>query len=176
MAMSFDDLSRALAKGVTRRQAVKLVGGAVVGGLLTTLHLDSVRAAPDPCNVFCGKTANTSGAAHAACVQACHKCGGNVQNLCFGPTSVTCCQNGTICANGQCQTPFTCSGHGCGVACPSPAGGCGCVTTAEGTTACVQEMCTFTSCTSSADCGAGSVCFTERCCGTGSFCVPLCTA
>jgi hypothetical protein len=31
--------------------------------------------------------------------------------------------------------------------------------------ACVQEVCTFVRCTSSADCGAGAVCFTQGCCG-----------
>jgi hypothetical protein len=50
-----------------------------------------------------------------------------------------------------------------------------CVWTTEGTAVCVQEVCTFVSCSGSADCGPGEVCFTQGCCGsspTGAFVAP----
>lgn len=62
---------------------------------------------------------------------------------------------------------------GCFVACENNFL-CSCVSTTEGRNACVQEICTSVPCTKSNDCPHGSICFTQGCCGTGSFCVPLC--
>lgn len=65
--------------------------------------------------------------------------------------------------------------------CPSPEpdcatfscpGGCACVPTTEGTTVCVVPSC-VAACTTSADCPAGTVCFTLGCCGPATFCVPI---
>lgn len=210
MAQRFDELSKIFATGLSRRQALRWIGGALGGGVMASMvGIDQVMAAPGDCAVFCGKTAFTSGPAHASCLQACKQCGGDVNRVCTGSTgsvccppgatccsqkggsgtasccpagtscctnfatgATTCCAAGQVCDNGTCVTP-TCSGHGCNVFC-NPNVGCGCVMTTEGTTACVQEVCTFQSCTSSADCGPGSVCFTEGCCGGGNFCIPLC--
>lgn len=192
---TFDDLTRQLAAPVNRRQVLKLAVGTVAGGLLASLGATRrAEAAPSSCAVFCGKTSFTSGPAHASCLQACHDCGGNVSNICSGPTgsvccqggssccpgpaSTTCCAPGTVCAgNGQCVKPRafciptctadTCNGTatGCLQACAAGTVGCACVSTTDGTPACVQEVCTNVVCTSSADCGSGSVCFTQGCCG-----------
>lgn len=173
VATNFEDLSRALATGVSRRQAVKLMGGAVAGSVLAVMHLGRAEAAPSTCAVFCGKTAFNSGPAHAQCLQACKQCGGDVQSLCQGPTGVTCCQNGTVCGpvTRTCVPPCTCDSFT-----PCGAQGCLCVTTTENASACIVPTCTEITCTSSADCGAGYVCFqsTSSCCGAGNFCVPTC--
>jgi hypothetical protein len=42
-----------------------------------------------------------------------------------------------------------------------------CVSTTEGVPACIEPICTFISCDSSADCGPDAVCFTQGCCGSG---------
>jgi Cys-rich repeat protein len=178
VATNFDDLSKALASGVSRRHALKLMGGAMGGGIAAVMQLGRASAAPDQCQVFCGKTSFTSGPAHAACVQACHKCNADLNRLCFSPTGTTCCASGQLCLNGTCTsaTPCVSGGTGCATFCGTGASGqiCGCVTTAEGSAACVQEICTFVSCTASSDCPSGQVCFTEGCCGPGGYCIPTC--
>jgi hypothetical protein len=192
---TFDDLTRRLAAPIDRRQALKLAVGTLAGGLVASLGgMRKAAAAPDPCAVFCGKTAFTSGPAHASCLQACKKCGGDVANVCSGPTGSVCCASGTSCCpgptgttccagglvcggTGQCVKPRsfciplcpsgdTCSGTttGCVLPCAGATSGCACVSTVEGS-ACIQEVCTGIVCTSSADCGPGAVCFTQGCCG-----------
>jgi len=54
-------------------------------------------------------------------------------------------------------------------------GGCACVPTTEGATVCIVPSC-VAACTTSADCPAGSVCFTLGCCGPATFCVPIAPA
>ena len=170
-----------------------LLGGlaGVLPAPLVGIH--GALAAPPSCAVFCGKTSFTSGPAHASCLQACRQCGRDVSRVCQGPAgsvccpsgttccpgpvSVSCCSPGTVCdPSGQCVTPRafciptcadTCAGGitGCTQGCDGGTPGCGCVSTTEGASACVQETCTFVACTSSTECGAGAVCFTEGCCG-----------
>lgn len=171
-----------------------LVGGTLGGALLASVGVQEALAAPGPCAVLCGKTSFTSGPAHASCLQACRRCGRDVSRVCQGPSGSVCCPTGTTCcpgptgatccspdalcdfSSGQCVLPRafclptcadTCAGGitGCTQGCDGGTAGCGCVSTTEGTAACVQEVCTFVVCTSSTDCGAGAVCFTEGCCG-----------
>jgi hypothetical protein len=55
-------------------------------------------------------------------------------------------------------------------------GECACVPTVGGPTVCVIPSC-LSACATTADCPAGSVCFTTLdCCGAGTWCVPLCFA
>jgi hypothetical protein len=195
MSIGFDQLAKGLAGGVSRRQVLKLIGGTMGGSFLaTTTGFDTAVAAPSSCAVFCGKTSFISGPAHASCLQACNKCGGDITRVCqgptgsvccapgtsccFGPTGAFCCPSGTICTgNGTCLKPRsfcvptcgtdTCaagSGTSCNTTCAGATVGCSCVSTIEGS-ACVQEVCTFVTCATSADCGAGAVCFTQGCCG-----------
>jgi hypothetical protein len=175
MPSRFDEMSKGLAAGMSRRGALRWISGSIAGAALAALGGGKTQAAPDPCAVYCGKTAFVSGPFHAACMQACHTCKGDVSRLCVGPTSVTCCAPGTACrSNGTCvAVPAGCSGIGCASSCGAT-GSCSCVGTTENTIACVEQVCTFVSCTSSAECGAGAVCFTEGCCGGENFCVPLC--
>ncbi len=43
----FDDLTRSLGTGISRRQALKLLGGSLAGGLLSALGLSATRAQTD---------------------------------------------------------------------------------------------------------------------------------
>jgi hypothetical protein len=77
--------------------------------------------------------------------------------------------SGNECGDPSCLDP-SCNGDG----------SCGCVTTAEGGTACVERCCSFDDCDSSDECDDGWVCFTQGCCdeqeepdGAG-YCIPLC--
>jgi hypothetical protein len=65
------------------------------------------------------------------------------------------------------------NGAGCATACGTNPS-CACVSTTLGKNVCVIPVCTFVPCTKSSDCPAGSVCFTQGCCGAGNFCVPRC--
>jgi hypothetical protein len=173
MASQFDALSKALAGGVSRREVLRGVGAGLTGALLASMGVRKASAAPSDCAVLCGKTAFTSGPAHASCIQACHQCGGDISRICQTPTGSICCPSGQVCspATNQCVAPCTCESL---TACGS--GGCLCVQTTEGASACITPICTGQPCTTSAECGPGSVCFVSgaTCCGGGSFCIPLC--
>lgn len=194
MLIDFDQVSKAVATGVSRRQALKVIGSAFGGTILaTTVGVESTEAAPNKCAVYCGKTSFSSGPAHAACLQACHECKGDVSRVCQFATTAVCCASGSSCCpdssgGGTCCPPGTfCNGAGacvqarsfcvptcadtcagtatgCSQACAGGSTGCSCVSTVEGS-ACVQQVCTFTVCTNSTDCGPGAVCFTQGCCG-----------
>jgi hypothetical protein len=192
--VQFDDVSKAVAAGLTRRRLMGLAGAGVGGSIFASMAPRAVAKGPSSCSVFCGKTSFTSGPAHASCLHACTACHGDVSGICTGATGSVCCSDGTsccinsagvafccpsgqICAGGVCVTPpsfcvptcaDTCgsgSATSCNTTCAGGTAGCSCVSTVEGS-ACVQEVCTFVTCTTSADCGAGSVCFTQGCCGT----------
>ncbi|PYP71293.1 MAG: hypothetical protein DMD36_04190 [Gemmatimonadetes bacterium] len=63
----------------------------------------------------------------------------------------------------------TCAGGatGCSQPCDAGTSDCVCASTIEGTAACIQAVCTFFACKSSADClRFGAVCHTEQCCGS----------
>jgi hypothetical protein len=79
VATKFDDLSKALASGVSRRQALRLIAGGVGGTVLAAVGVGRAKAAVNPCSAFC---ATFHGAAHSECMQACKACGGDVTRLC----------------------------------------------------------------------------------------------
>jgi hypothetical protein len=192
--VQFDELSKAVAAGLTRRRLIGLAGAGVGSGIFASVAPTAAAHGPGACQAFCGKTSFISGPAHASCLQACKKCGGNISGICTGVTGTSvccadgtsccvnsagapfCCPSGQICSGGVCVVPpsfcvptcvgDTCAGSAtsCSQACAAGTPGCACVSTVEGS-ACVQEVCTFVPCATSADCGAGSVCFTQGCCG-----------
>jgi hypothetical protein len=176
---SFDDMSRALASGVSRRQALRLIAGGVGGTVLASAGMGRARAAVNPCSVYC---ANFHGAAHAQCLQTCKACGSDTSRLCGGPAGVTCCpgpgpvtccfgNNGVTC----CPTGSSCCGGFGGAAvtcCPSTAAVC-CQGQNPATTACCSS---FNQCCSDASgnalcCGSGETCcFGVGCCPSGQVC------
>ena len=175
---AFDDLTKTLASGVSRRTALRQLGAGLAAAVLAGIGVRPAAAAPNECAVYCSRV-EPAGPSRAACKQACHKCEGDVRRLCSSPTGWTCCAPGTACRpDGTCATaPASCEGVGCGSSCDNGNPTCACVSTTEDTIACVQKGCTFVSCTSSAECNPGQVCFTEGCCDEGSggsYCIPLC--
>jgi hypothetical protein len=93
MANQFDELSKSLAKGMSRRQALRWIGG-VAGAALASLGVGQAAAAPSPCAVFCSFL---HGAAHASCVQACKQCGADISRVCVNPAGSVCCPSGQVC-------------------------------------------------------------------------------
>jgi len=101
---SFDKLAKGLAGGtLTRVQALKLAGAAILGAMLNPL-LFSVRASAqedcDPDEVLCGsKCCDPEDCCGSTCCGAAQECCGGV--TCCGPTEEccygTCCENGKIC-------------------------------------------------------------------------------
>lgn len=188
----FDDLTRTLAAGASRRRVLGALGGLAAA----VLGRGPAQAAPSNCAVGC---ANLKGPQKAACGQACRQCGGDFNRVCvaegpFGPTGFTCCPAGTFCVFGpgiccpegadvcfDADGNATCCPEGtfcdvetgqCGppAACDAASGcfggacaqGCFCVTDTEGQGACVSGA--------FADCGAPP-CETSAECGDGGHCV-----
>ena len=146
-----------------------LWGSALIGAALLAplLGVEQAFAGPGACSVLCGKTALTSGPAHAACLQACRKCGGDVSRICplpspFPGTTISpiCCPSGNTCCVGPALTPTCCAAgtscvagqcaQGCcfptcadtctlgGPGCDGGTPGCGCGSTTEGAATCAS--------------------------------------
>ena len=126
MANQFDEFSKTLGKSTSRREALKLLGGGLAGGLLAALGVGSAAAAPDRCSVFC-QGFGIRGAALAQCKQACKKCGGDTSRLCGSDynNNFTCCPSGQGCffncnvnSSTCCEEDVNCSGSCAGTCCP----------------------------------------------------------
>ena len=128
---NFDLLARALANGLSRRQALLQLGALVVADLVggplriipAAAQADSVRGCP-PGLTLCGAACNDLGADP----QHCGSCG----NACpFRPNSIPTCANGAcgfVCNNGFFRCENTCCPTGetcCDGACINPAGDAG---------------------------------------------------
>jgi hypothetical protein len=143
----FDNLTKTLAAGVSRRGVVRGALGGLAGAALAALGRKSAEAQPkggpaNECKVGCS---GFNRQAKVACERACRECGGDIDRVCadfgpFGPTAFVCCPPGTFCA-------------GEGVCCE------------EGTEPCFQPDGSVTCCP------AGTFCDFE----TGA-CTPDCTA
>jgi hypothetical protein len=136
---SFDELAKGLAGGtVTRGQAMKLVGAAILGTTLTSLFTRQASAQSvscpedlEPCgNTCCGVTEECCGG--TICCGPTEECCAGVccepdkvcvdgQCVCAAgsiPCGSTCCNAVTeICVDGQCRNPFceSCAGQCCQV-------------------------------------------------------------
>jgi hypothetical protein len=186
---SFDELAKGLANGtISRRQALRWMGGALVGGVLASIPGVALAQAGgnSACDEFCH--ANFSGREAGKCTSAgahgtgpCYTCtpgigpGPNfVPPECpagaeFNPTTCQCefqCGPGVDCASGT----FTICGEETGQFCT-------CIDRLEGGTVCGQTFC-GPPCTSSDECaqllGPGAVCQAPDtgCCG--QTCIALC--
>jgi len=151
MANQFDELSKALAAGISRREALRRIGSGLVGATLAALGLGKADAAPNPCSVFCSKNF-PPGPARAACLQACRQCGADVSRVCFGATNAICCAPDSSCCNSSTGSAFCCPEHGncCGDGCCSA--GQNCCLGSSGFFCCEGECCG------------------DNCCGPGTFC------
>src|SRR5438046_375145 len=98
MAEHFDQLTKALATGVSRRDALKRFVGGVFGGLLAAVGLGKTAGAqaPGTCPAYCRSIGLTPGGGNAfgKCVSNCAKCrdAGGIECGASG-----CCTGGDAC-------------------------------------------------------------------------------
>jgi hypothetical protein len=104
MTHLFDELAKALAEEVSRREALRLVGGGLVGAVLTVLGLGRAYGGVD-CVAYCVNRHGDSSSCGAPtppspqvvrvqCEQACRQCGGRVGRVCRAnaqTSAVICC-------------------------------------------------------------------------------------
>ena len=168
MESRLDAVAKAVARGATRRQALRLAGGGLVGALLaaglgTVPGRVSADEALKPLGKKCNKDAQC---ASGVCDRATAKCAD--PNAC--PARSTC---GSFCSppeqGGVCYpTPniVTCGAEP----------GCSCQETTERTTACVGGRVGILGCRSSSECGDGEACVFEPCqtVRQAGSCAPLC--
>ena len=176
MAEHFDELTKALASGVSRRDALTRFVGGLFGGLLAAVGLGKTAGAQaaGTCPAYCRSIGLTPGGGNAfgKCVSNCAKCRDAGGTEC-GATG--CCQGTDVCTNpsngtctATCSNVFECDpAEFCGA-------NCGCVPTTEGFGFCHQgSSCNaLPACVTSATCPAGWFC-AETCC-VGLKCVPPC--
>jgi hypothetical protein len=178
----FDEMAKALAGGLSRRQALRRAGGGLAGALLASLGLGQAWAGgvtgrrtrmtraqagvvtgPTNCADFCKNflgIAPGNGNAFGKCVSNCSNCllvGGG---LCGASN---CCTVGQVCSGGACVTPCGQTGADCtsSAQCCSDTGGCN----LGGTCGCLSAG---QVCTSSAQCCSD----TSGCSDFGFCCMP----
>jgi hypothetical protein len=185
----FDEITRALVVGTSRRTVLRRLGAGIAGIGLAVVGR-GLTAAPNECAVLC---ADQPGARGAQCRQTCKRCGGGPAATCFDDStaSFTCvdilsdpnncgacanaCQGAPICANGvcgACNNPGTCAVGfpSCGM---DP--NCACLETSSGTGFCFTRGnagCRNACPNGQSDCQPGELCFVNTCCG-GPTCIAL---
>ncbi len=116
-----DDVSPIVASPIPRRQAFKLLGGALGGAVLAALGLGSAtRLFADNCTPLGATCCPSSGNCQKCCStgsQTC--CSGSAGNGCCDKNQA-CCGNGTKC----CQSNQVCCNQMCCTAGPSPSNPC----------------------------------------------------
>ena len=68
----FDEWAKDLARGVSRREALRRLGGGLAGALLASLGLERAWGAPNPCSTFCNSLRHP--AQRKNCNNACKQC------------------------------------------------------------------------------------------------------
>jgi hypothetical protein len=126
MSEWFDRLAKTAATGVSRRDALKAVGGFLAGGFLLGLTGkartdDTNNDINRTCQAFCAACEGQGGGAHGHCIVACKSCLRNGGSTCGACDAVTCCRGSATCCTGACVNldtdPNNCGA--CGTACPS---------------------------------------------------------
>jgi hypothetical protein len=185
----FDEMAKALAGGLTRRQALRKVGGGLAGALLASVGLGKASGAtPMNCADYCKNFVGIqpgNGNAYGQCVSNCANCiaGGGIacgaDGCCTGDEV---CTSEMICAlpcvpdGGSCSETSDCcdelrccrgaNGYGGGGVCvdvssdPSNCGDCG-LECPRGAI-CSGGRCVFP-CGTTADCLAGQLCVAGFC-------------
>jgi hypothetical protein len=95
----FDAIVRVFGTRDSRRILLRGLTASAASALLAALGRDSVRAAPNPCSVWCSRR-EPKGPAQAACKQACKQCKADTARVCVGETGYTCCPEGQECRGG----------------------------------------------------------------------------
>jgi len=102
MIHQFDELAKALAEGVSRREALRRIGGGLAGALFVSLGWTRVawgdtRAA---CKSLCGGMGKNG----KQCMDVCLSCP-SATSVCGPAGAKTCCGGGHVCISGTCQCP-----------------------------------------------------------------------
>ena len=159
----FDELTKTLAVGISRRNLVRGAIGSSFAAVMAALGRETAQAKPKPktCKVGC---AGLPGKQEKACEKACKACGGDFNRVCtkdgpFGPTDITCCPTGTFCV------------FGAGVCCDEGTEPCF-GPTGDATCCAAGTFCNFATgqCEPPANCGPESGCLGGAC-AAGCFCV-----
>jgi hypothetical protein len=173
----FDGLVRTFGQTTSRRKTLLGLASAAVGALALggrDVSADTCKRNGKACkkNSQCC-SGNCVGASEGVC------CAAGAQE-CSGPEGFTeCCNTDTLCNfdTGECVAPVICGPESGCFGGPCEAIGCFCVSSLEGTPACINELfadCFGQSCESSAECDGG-VCVdaTECCSGEPTqVCIP----
>jgi len=168
MKNPIDELAKtlAMANGLPRRDALRLIGGTLAGGVLATFGVGKAFAKDpnlgnSPCAHYC-QDHFPPGADRGKCVSdgahgtgACYGCGGPFE------LTGTCLECGP---GGACIAPPVCGS------------GCVCFATVDGGSFCHEgQPCAGSQgCVSSADCPPGFACSNVTCCGAISICIQPC--
>ena len=152
----FDDIARIIASPVSRRQAVRLVSGAIGGAVLTSLGLARPFQAGAAAAVTCptGSSPCTNGTKSACCVndaQKCCKAGPDHSHPCVG----------AVCPSGLAKDAAIAGGVGGGTAATVAA-----LASSKGCPS-GQSKCGSTCCPNSQTCCGG-----KNCCTPGTICCP----
>ena len=94
METRFDQFTKGMAGGFSRRNTLRLRGGIWPGTVLATWSSQ---------NTFC---ANILAPQRAQCENYCIQCNGNAQDLCGAAGAFVCCLSGTVCC---CDTAACCT-------------------------------------------------------------------
>lgn len=144
-ATRFDELTKTLAGSTTRRQALRAVTLAAVGGLVGVRVTGTAYAANSACAKFCASVFGDNTPADEQCAAdaahgrgLCYSCGpaspgGGVtpaaicctrtsSGYCASYTTAACCPSGQTCQNGTCITPCASDGGTCDPNTPCCAG------------------------------------------------------
>jgi hypothetical protein len=175
-ALDFDQWAQELAAGLSRREALRRLGAALVGSLLASLGLAprafGAASTNSRCQSFCRTTCgiNPPGSSgFSRCISSCAQCLDKSGSLCACPAAsggpVGCCAPGNFCCNNQCR-PCSCDKTVC-------AG-------SHGTSCCASSE----TCCDGACCHSGQYCCNNQCsvcpCGqtpcTGSHGTSCCAA
>ena len=143
MQSVFDDVARILASPLPRRQALKLVGGALAGGVLGALGVNPAAAQSNATKCKIGTF---------ACGTGC--CSSNTQTCCTTGTSPFCVSKGKICCGStSCSNNQTCCTTGSKPFCATKGKTC------CGSTSCSSDQ----TCCNGTCCAKGQKCVNGRC-------------
>jgi hypothetical protein len=186
----FDQWTKSLAAGGTRRTALRLLGGSALATGLARLGLSP--AAGEPIGSEDDKDANCRGTC-AQCDRGGQCCSGRCDGGACRCKPRGSCSHDRACCSGRCGGDGRCQrapdpGCGCNLSgtCGTGLADCGtgdcfCSTAAEGGSVCVDNYSCTTArtCNRSANCRRGEVCATRQCCPTGGaagVCASACGA
>jgi hypothetical protein len=194
MQQQFDELAKSLAEAVSRREALRRLGGGLAGVLLGSLGLGKAWGQNPNQSHFgalcqdCCRDKVRAGPRMRPCLGACEACQGDCGRVCASPTSdnVVCCAPGNQCCRGGC-TDVSIDSNNCGTcdrACPTGAVCCdngrGCCPRTNETDCCDGECVNLL--VNGAHCGrchnrcstavgTTEVCCNGVCCDPGQACV-----